>query len=306
MYNDSMSPGALRWLVAALAGAVGAICAAGCELLVGIPDVSPETPDAGVAGDAGVAADGSDTSPPGPGDAGPCAAMLPDGAARPGPDMVLVETALGGYCIDTTEVTVAQFNAYLLDSGVLVDAPAGCTAALRDGSLAPLRLVDNEPADQDLPVDTVGECYAWSYCRWASKRLCGALGDGGTAAAGAPAQSTEWGYACVNGKQNTAYPYGQTYDAGVCNTESDGAVPVRSRSGCHGITPPFDRIFDLSGNAWEYVNDLTPTSGSADPWGGAWNSHAGARCGPTGAFDGYVFDPEPSGFRCCADPPRGQ
>ena len=288
MYNDSMSPRGTRWLVAALAAGVGVGLAAGCALLVGIPDVSPAPPDA------------SEAATPGTVDAGPC--TLADGAARAGPEMVLVDSPSGSYCIDATEVTVAQFNAYLLDSGTLVDPPAGCTAALENGSLAALRLVDNAAEDQDLPVDQVGECYAWSYCRWASKRLCGRLGDGGPVSAGDPAVTTEWGFACANGRQNTAYPYGPSYDASVCNTESDAAVPVGSKSGCHGIAPPFDRIFDLSGNAWEYVDDLTPTTGSADPWGGAWNSRRGASCTPLGAFDGYVFDPDPSGFRCCADP----
>ncbi len=286
-----MAPRGIRWLVAALAGGLGAGLAAGCALLVGIPDVSLG-PDGG---EAGSPSSGGD-------DAGPCGRALADGAMRSGPDMVAVDAPLWRYCIDTTEVTVAQFNAYLLDSGTLVDPPARCASALLDGSLAALRLVDNETRDQDLPVDQVGECYAWSYCRWASKRLCGRIGDGGPISASDPAETTEWGFACTNGKQNTAYPYGQEYDAAVCNTESSGPVPVASMPGCHGLTAPFDRIFDLSGNAWEYVNDLTLANGNADPWGGAWSTHANASCGPTGAFNGYVFDPGPSGFRCCADP----
>jgi formylglycine-generating enzyme required for sulfatase activity len=263
-----------------------------CERIVGIPDVSLEPPDAGDAASSGPSATGAS-------DAGACA--LPNGAARPGPTMVRLDAPQGSYCIDTTEVTVAQFDAYLLDSGTLVDPPAGCSAALAGGTLATLRLVDDNPDDQDLPVDQIGECYAWSYCRWAAKRLCGRVGDGGPVSASDPAESTEWGYACVNGKQNTAYPYGPVYDASACNTEGTGPAPVGSKSGCHGITAPFDRIYDLSGNAWELVNDLTPTNTSADPWGGAWNSRSGASCTPSGAFNGYVFNPEPSGFRCCAD-----
>jgi hypothetical protein len=57
----------------------------------------------------------------------------------------------------------------------------------------------------------------------------------------------------------------------------------------------------MSGNAWEYVNDLAPGITSADPWGGAWTNGSGSGCAPSGAFDGYIFDPDPSGFRCCAD-----
>jgi sulfatase modifying factor 1 len=298
--DDSMSPWGIRGLAAGVVGALGGWQAAGCDLVVGIPDVSLAPADAGDASlapaDSGDASIGLAT-----GEAGAC--TLPDGGPRAGPAMVRLASPEGSYCIDATEVTVAQYNAYLLDSGTLVDAPAGCTAALAEGMLAAPLLVDNQAADQDLPVSPVGECYAWSYCRWASKRLCGKLGDGGTVTAADPAVSTEWGYACTNGKQNTAFPYGQTYDASVCNTESDGALPVGSKSGCHGLAPPFDRIFDLSGNAWEYVNDLSAATSTADPWGGSWTSQGSAGCTPSGGFNGYVFNPGGSGFRCCADAP---
>src|SRR5580692_670783 len=54
-------------------------------------------------------------SEPGLDDSGPsCNPLLADGASRPGPPMVKIESKIGTYCIDTTEVTVNQFDVYLL------------------------------------------------------------------------------------------------------------------------------------------------------------------------------------------------
>jgi sulfatase modifying factor 1 len=244
----------------------------GCELLVGIPNVSLA-----------------------PTDAGPCSRSLADGGARPGPDMVPIDSRLGSYCIDTTEVTVAQFNAYLIASGIHIDTPDACASAVRPP------LVNNDPHDQNHPVGSVGPCDAWSYCRWAGKRLCGVIGDGGSIRNAAP-QDTEWHYACTNGPLNTAFPYGQTYDPTACNTEGDGAVPVASKSGCHGMVPPFDRIYDLVGNRWEFVNDIGGPTDSNGGRGGSWKEGMNASCSRINGFNGFIYDFPESGFRCCADP----
>src|SRR6266540_2721417 len=121
------------------------VCLVGCERIVGIPDVTL-----------------------GSGVTGPCA------ADRAGPKMVLVEAPKGNFCIDTTEVTVAHYNAYLLAGGEATETPAPCEGA------APGPQVENDPTLQAHGVGSVGICQAWSYCSWAKKRLCGRLGDGGS------------------------------------------------------------------------------------------------------------------------------
>ena len=266
---------------------LGLALLAACAGLVGIPSVT-ETD--------GSSADAAD--------ADGCGRTLADGAVRAGPLMVRIDSAMGSYCIDTTEVTVSQFNAYLIASGAMVDTPPECDAAL------PAPLVDQNSSDKDLPVGDLGECHAWSYCRWAGKRLCGTIADGGSIVGVAPPQDTEWVYACINGSLNLAYPYGQNYEAGVCNMDNPdgGPVPVGSKAGCHGTVPPFDRIYDMVGNVQEFTNDLQGNGSAVTARGGYWSTSSaqtnalGGGCLAGAGFNGVIFDFEQSGFRCCADP----
>ncbi len=161
--------------------------------------------------------------------------------------------------------------------------------------------IDEIEADNNIPVHDVTECDAWLYCRWAGKRLCGAIGDGGPIGSSMPMQ-TEWVYACMNGPMSIPFPYGDQYDPSACNTESDAAVPVGSKLGCHGPMPPFNEIYDLVGNTWEFVNQFDPGFTGARPQGGAWASGDGGCTFVGPAFDGVGGHFPGSGFRCCADP----
>jgi formylglycine-generating enzyme required for sulfatase activity len=275
------------------------VAVAGCALVVGIPDVT-------------LTGDGGGPDSPVPEEDAPDSAggrgcgVAADGAPRAGPDMVRIDAPGGSYCIDTTEVTVAQFNAFLLDAGVFIDTPPECDGA------APLPLVDQIPADQDLPVGTLGSCHAWSYCRWAGKRLCGAIGDGGpTASWPQRPQDTEWVYACINGVNNYAYPYGEEHDAHACNTDAPdgGRLPVKARPACHGVVPPFDQVYDMVGNLWEFVDDLPGSGGNIVAHGGSWSTTGDAMAEFSGgcrfgiSFQGAGGSKlAESGFRCCADP----
>lgn len=249
--------------------AIGCICISlfSCERVVGIPDVT--------LGDL---------------ENGPCA------ADRPGPEMVLVESPKGNFCIDTTEVTVADYNAYLIAGGEATETPAPCANA------APGPPVQNDPALQARGVGNVSICQAWSYCSWAKKRLCGRLGDGGSVR-DLPVDEMEWVYACKNGVLNTKYPYGETFDPERCNTESGATADVGSKPECRGSAPPFDRIFDMSGNQQEVVNDMGGSSDdSIAAHGGSWDNGAESTCDAQGGFNGFIFNFEMTGFRCCANP----
>jgi formylglycine-generating enzyme required for sulfatase activity len=292
----------VRWLIPALASlSLVAAAGAGCELLVGIPQVV-------LAADGG-AADGGALDGGAPVIV-PCGRVRADGVTRAGPDMVKIDSDFGSYCIDTTEVTVADFNAYVLDAGSWPGAPGGCAAVgdLCDdeagiGAIRP-PLVDSLPADQTFPIGHVIWCDAWAYCHWAGKRMCGAIGDGGPVQ-GHPPQETEWYFACTNGKANTPYPYGTTYDPTACNSEGDGSVPVRSMPRCHGMAPPFDQIYDMVGNVTEFVLDDENANlcDGVGPMGGGWDNGNLASCaGGYSGFNGCCFAFDTSGFRCCADP----
>jgi formylglycine-generating enzyme required for sulfatase activity len=233
----------------------------GCEYIVGIPQVTLS----------------------------PCPAA--------GSEMVLVPDAdQGDFCIDSTEVDNEQFNQYLVASGALIAPPTECYTATAGQPLA-----DSTPSDANLPVANIGACWAWSYCRWAGKRLCGERGGGGVARD----SNTEWWFACANGRKNLAFPYGATYAATVCNTESGHLVPVGSMPGCHGTVSPFDRIFDLSGNVSEYINFFG--SGVNGVIAGGFfkdgvDNPDNERCVSAVEAQGLSGSADYIGFRCCATP----
>jgi formylglycine-generating enzyme len=271
----------------ALVMMLGTVSLAGCELWVGIPHVK-------------LASDGSGDG----GASGQCARSA-DGGVRAGSDMVRIDSTLGSYCIDATEVTVSQFNAFIIATGgSLAGTPAACTTT--DGGAVMTPPVDNTPGDQNLPIGNLGECHAWAYCAWAGKRLCGAIGDGGSTV-GVPKGNTEWTYACINGTQNLDYSYGSSYDAQACNVDSAGPVPVASKSGCKGTMAPFDQIYDMVGNVWEFVNDFGTNGDSVAPQGGSYSNteqdfdSGGGGCHFEKGFNGVIFDFQQSGIRCCAD-----
>jgi formylglycine-generating enzyme required for sulfatase activity len=306
----SAAPASRSLLAVVVAFAIAASAGIGCGLIVGIPTVSEAPSDASADGGS---TDGSVSLI----DAAPCGRVLPDGALRAGPDMVKIDYALGSYCIDTTEVTVADFNAYLLDAAITISgtagstrpgAPGGCDLVgdkCIDDAATSTRppFVDGMQQDQSLPITNLVWCDAWGYCQWAGKRLCGVIGDGGPTVY-ASVEETEWGFACINGGLNTPFPYGESYDPTLCNSESGGAVPVKSMPGCHGMVPPFDQIYDMTGNVWEFVNwrDDPDLCGGTDPMGGSWSSGSQASCAGPNGFNACCFAFQQSGFRCCADP----
>lgn len=116
----------------------------------------------------------------------------------------------------------------------------------------------------------------------------------------------EWQAACA-GAEGRAYPYGDTYEPARCNTaeglgptEPKALEPTGRRARC--VTP--EGVFDLSGNAYEWMADADPT-GLTRALGGGGFSVGGeeAVCvrrsplwqPPDQELDGI-------GFRCCADP----
>jgi hypothetical protein len=285
-----------------------------CGLLVGIPNVTLAGDDGPIAdsgsheGDAPEGDGSVNRDAPSSEDAAPCQ-LRPDGAPLPGPPMIEITYPLEDgsirYCIDTTEVTVGQLNTYVVATGgVRVDVPAACEAA--DVTVPPSVRNDVDPT---LPVGDVNVCDAWSYCGWAGKRLCGAIGDGGSIynhEVTTTGHENEWHYACINGVHNLAYPYGQTYEPDACDTEEaedGGPRPSGSMPSCHGKYPPFDRIHDMSGNVSEIVNDFVSCSLGGNQWGGDWSSGSSASmCDSLAPNGSCYFDFPQSGFRCCRDP----
>ncbi len=236
----------------------------------------------------------------------------------PGPKMIAVPAPDGSrYCIDSTEVSRAnylEFTDSLADPEHVDPAmmPAYCAF---DTDVTPL---DSWPPFLDdalLPVSRLGWCDAWSYCRWAGKRLCGAIG-GGAAPWGshADAGASQWFNACSHGGERL-YPYGSKFDPQACvgdlferpGCEHPDAPcppaevrPVGYATRCEG---GFPGLFDMSGNAGEWVD-------SCETWDQGFYDSCDSRGGLGGPgsetymYCGFVAEirglrGDASGLRCC-------
>jgi hypothetical protein len=269
----------------AFVGLAGLLLADACSLLFPVPDGS-EPLDAGV--------DGTIERPDAPpldhaGDADALGTLCPDDAR--GPPLVQIDT----YCIDRTEVTVAQYQEFQ-DAGVpLAAQPAGCES--NPGyQLFPLR--DGAAPAPDTPA-LVDECEAYVYCRWAGKRLCGAV-DGGPLRFENPLnpdaavdltqpkvddrEQNQWLHACA-GPEGTVYPYGNDF-------EPDACVPGRpvGQPGCEGGYPG---IFDFVGNDGEWI-DSCRDLGCGHAGGPTCRDHGNAIRVAKTKDDGVL-----AGIRCC-------
>jgi formylglycine-generating enzyme required for sulfatase activity len=192
------------------------------------------------------------------------------------------------YCIDSTEVGWSAYSEFLkAKNGDMSGQPAGCefNESYRDDDC-----VQSLPPTGS-PVYCVDWCDAYMWCKWAGKELCG---------------GSAWYNACSNGG-TTVYPYGDTYDPAACVSEEHPTIdsfpqPLGETLTCQGIEPPFDAIFDMSGNVWEWVDQCG--GGNCLVRGGGWATYM------------MTFDKESSckesestyrgsrnrslGFRCCA------
>jgi formylglycine-generating enzyme len=230
----------------------------------------------------------------------------PDGvapAACPsgrGPDMVRVSLRGATFCIDTTEVTDAQYAQFLATKPDLTQQIPVCLWNTGFGAA---------PYD-DKPVANVDWCDAHAFCAWAGKRLCKTLDGSLPSAADASTATSEWYLACSSGGR-FAYSYGPTYDAEACKTlpaadhDTDRRA-VKLYSTCVG---GFPGIYDMCGGVHEWVDGCLGTAGDGDVCrheGGAYDHpQADQTCdfsvpnAKAALTRGTTF-PD-LGFRCCAD-----
>ncbi|MCX5743935.1 MAG: MopE-related protein [Proteobacteria bacterium] len=145
------------------------------------------------------------------------------------------------------------------------------------------------------PWRNVSFAAATAACAAAGKVLC---------------TGAQWGAAC-EGATNTTYPYGNTFGASTCNTESndgdavlagdqDVLLDTNAKVACLAAQGPKD----LSGNLKEWTDDITGvTSGGkniAVLRGGAYDTpSAGATCDFRLTRAAVNVLEDTNGFRCC-------
>ena len=307
-------PGRVRTVRRTGAIALSLLC--GCSALLGVDEVTTiapdgDRPDAGSApdGGGGCGADCIDARPVSDGDVvgdgGGADAIDEASDAGPdngcprgrGPSMVRV----GALCIDSTEVTHAQYTQFLAAiTGNDAGQPSYCADNTDFGSIV-------QPLDGTYPVTGVDWCDAVAFCTWANKRLCGAFGGGhvpNTPEGHQNAAVDQWFAACSAFGANI-YPYGNVYDPLACNgPDRDGGIaPAGESPRCVADDAG---IFDMSGNVNEWEDSCDAWDGGTDhcTWrSGSYKFPApgsSQRCdNSAGALQrNQSFDD--LGFRCCA------
>lgn len=292
----------LRSFRAAYAVALGATLSA-CSLLFAISDDA-----AAGRGDGGSGTDGSATPNEGGStdtDGGVEAGIAcPQG--KPGPPLVAAER----FCIDRTEVSSAQYAAFLAADKSALSLPPECTTGTDYDAALPAPSPDH-------PV-LVEWCAAYAYCQWAGKRLCGAFDGGAVLATITPPDpildrhQSEWLWACESGEHGYAYPYGNDYEPDACaplQTRSPGEAPsyygltsVGTHPDCVGGYPD---LLDMSGNAIEWINGKLLSLPGSDGGPVFYAMGQGPDCRtPTSPLSPHTLATHQNayGFRCCFSP----
>ncbi len=217
----------------------------------------------------------------------------------PGPELVKIESASGAYCIDTTEVSTAHYQAFFdaqgSDAQAHIDRP-GCGGVMTlrpDVTAWPVR------GAEDLPVVRVNWCQATAYCLWAGKRLCGKVGGGSLVEEFLLDPSvSQWLNACSHGGTRP-FPNGANYDATLCGPAPSPTFVTTRR--CEG---GFPGLYDMGANVREWVDTCPPpTNGnSCFTQGAAFDALPPDefRCTESRPWT-QTSGADNIGFRCCKD-----
>ena len=231
----------------------------------------------------------------------------PEGAegAGLGPEMVRLPE---GFCIDTTEVSRSQYDAWLGTSPQTTGQGGACSD---NGEFTPS--CSWPPGNNaDLPVVCVDWCDAKAFCEAAGKRLCGGIRDGSAYSLDAyddPSVS-EWHAACTSGG-TYQYTYGDEPDTESCregdaeDSSTWGLGSVGSFADCHSPETEYAAVYDLSGNAAEWDNSCEgsdPADGCRIRGGSFEHQGRGLRCAMAkGLRWPRMRKVQAVGFRCCAN-----
>jgi formylglycine-generating enzyme required for sulfatase activity len=205
-----------------------------------------------------------------------------------------------GFCIDSTEVTYAQY-AQFIEATKGVPVTQGATCAWNT-TFVPESGWPADAAKASFPVNEVDWCDAYAFCAWAGKRLCGKVGGGPAPVEDGARVTDEWYLACSMAGTRL-YPYGASYGDDTCNGSDHNVrkgVAVGSMTKCEG---GFPGLFDMSGNVTEWEDACSGAAGAADQCfirGGGFDSSESKMGCPTLVLEVRSAAHSDVGFRCCS------
>ena len=176
-----------------------------------------------------------------------------------------VELTIPSFHMTVCEVTRAQFEAFVGDTGYVTDAERS--------SQAPTWRSPGFPQRNDEPVVCVSWRDAVNYCNWRSDKArwipCYDIDRFGTPTAFHPERNgyrlpleAEWEYAARCGGHKMTYPWGEETDeekAGLLtNFRPSGALvdPWPWTSPVKAFPPSELGLYDMGGNVWEWCQDV--------------------------------------------------
>lgn len=195
------------------------------------------------------------------------AAYVPDGSFRMGaldPDEQRDEkpdhnVTMKGFWMDKLEVTNAMYA--LCSQAGACEPPQTFKSQTRESYF-------NNPEFNDYPVVYVTSYQAQLYCEWAGRRL--------------PTEA-EWEYAARGGRRTQGYKYAGGNELGSVAWHDGNSNKKTHAVG--GKQANELGLYDMSGNVWEWVQDVyvnsyngAPTDGSARTSGGTVRVLRGGAC----------------------------
>jgi formylglycine-generating enzyme required for sulfatase activity len=178
-----------------------------------------------------------------------------------------------GYCIDSTEVTRAQYEAWLATSPSTSGQIPECTwntSFAPDATCMGDEYVCQGSGCANHPQVCVDWCDAYAYCHAVGKRMCGKIGGGANGYNdSADASMSQWFNACSSHGANY-FPYGESFNSTACNgldnmeLLNQTTVAVGSLPGCQSGVAGYSGVYDLTGNVDEWEDSCDGTTGETD------------------------------------------
>jgi formylglycine-generating enzyme len=204
-----------------------------------------------------------------------------------------------GYCIDTTEVSNAQYKAWLdtnPDPSAQDLENCGWNEAFMHDYPQLITLYPNHPMNADW-------CDAKAYCEAVGKRLCRGIDNVTVVFDAEPSIAEEWYNACTG--------HGDSIWIGSCNVSTRSLrrspMDVGTFPSCQPSAEGYEGVFDLVGNVGEWVDQCDGPGQDGQCWVRGGHAEAGYYewdTTPTCDYVQSIRRNEPTngvGFRCCAD-----